>query len=273
FGTISTGYKSHGAMLDPLYRTALQGRNYGMQSPLHSNAGEDGQGRADNTVRWDSPSWNGVKVMAHYTLDSDERDGTGIVAGTCTAPAANPRCREDDDAFGIGAQYSNGGILVFADWLTNNSNDDTNTGGDLTAWKVGGKYTINNFAVMGQYEDIEDNVTAFGANGKQEGTLWHLGASYTMGNNMLYAAYGSGSASDLLNDTVPNDDSDQTAYTIAATHQLSKRTMVYAGYNHMEQDNDSGLNGALTGAVAGGYAGTVDDPEQDTIAIGMKHKF
>ena len=25
-GTISTGYKSHGAMIDPLYRTALQGR-------------------------------------------------------------------------------------------------------------------------------------------------------------------------------------------------------------------------------------------------------
>ena len=84
FGTISTGYKSHGAMLDPLYRTALQGRNYGMQSPLHSNAGEDGEGRADNTVRWDSPSWNGLKVTAHYTLDSSERDGVVVLPLTPT---------------------------------------------------------------------------------------------------------------------------------------------------------------------------------------------
>jgi predicted porin len=33
-GTISTHYKSHGAMLDPLYRTALQGRDRGLQSNL-----------------------------------------------------------------------------------------------------------------------------------------------------------------------------------------------------------------------------------------------
>jgi predicted porin len=56
-------------MIDPLYRTAAQGRALGLQSQLHSNAGEDGQGRADHTVRWDSPSWNGFKVAAYYTLD------------------------------------------------------------------------------------------------------------------------------------------------------------------------------------------------------------
>jgi len=79
FGSISTGYKSHGAMIDPLYRTAAQGRAMGLQSALHANAGEEGEGRADNTVRWDSPNWNGFKVIAHYTLDSDERDAaTGL---------------------------------------------------------------------------------------------------------------------------------------------------------------------------------------------------
>ena len=35
-GTISTVYKSHGAMIDPLYRTALQGRDHGLQSSLHT---------------------------------------------------------------------------------------------------------------------------------------------------------------------------------------------------------------------------------------------
>ena len=35
FGTISTVYKSHGAMLDPIYRTAQQQRDRGLQSDLH----------------------------------------------------------------------------------------------------------------------------------------------------------------------------------------------------------------------------------------------
>ena len=215
-------------MLDPLYRTALQGRDYGMQSFLHSNAGEDGQGRAEHTVRWDSPSWNGLKVTAHYTLDSTERDGQNLYG-------LNPYGEEDDDAYGIGAQYTNGGILVFADWITNNSDDDNNPHGDLTAWKVGGKYTINNFALMGQYEDIEDGFSLFGPgdSGKQEGTIWHVGGSYTMGNNMIYAGYGSGSVDDILN-SLPSDSSDQTclyhcwyAQAEQAYHDLCWATTTY----------------------------------------------
>jgi hypothetical protein len=45
-GTISTLYKSHGAMIDPLYRTSVQARSLGLQSTLHKGAGENGQGRA-----------------------------------------------------------------------------------------------------------------------------------------------------------------------------------------------------------------------------------
>ena len=94
-GTISTGYKSHGAMIDPLYRTALQGRDRGLQSSFHRGAGEELQGRATNTVRWDSVDYSGVKLVAHYTLDSNENNG------------------EDDNPFGVGASYSNDSMLVF----------------------------------------------------------------------------------------------------------------------------------------------------------------
>jgi predicted porin len=280
WGTISTPYKSHGAMIDPLYRTAAQGRDLGLQSFMHGNAGEDGQGRAEHTVRWDSPDWNGFKVAAYYTLDSDERDGNydfGLGIG-CIPTSQNLKCEEDDDAYGIGGQYTNGGILVFADYVTNNSDDYDNPYGDLTAWKVGGKYTINNFAVMGQYESIEPQFDLSvlpvpgGPDAKQEVDWWHIAGTYTMGNNMIYAGYGATDYSDIYN-SVPADDMDQTAYTIAGTHNLSKRTMIYAAYNHMEQDNDTVLDGVLTGVVALGHGGIVKDPEQDVFAIGMKHKF
>jgi len=214
-GTISTGYKSHGAMIDPLYRTVFQGRDHGLQSSLHSGAGEELEGRADNTIRYDSPSFNGLKVVAHYTLDSNEGDG------------------EDEDPFGIGASYENGGILVFADYMDNNQSASD----EFSAWKVGGKYSMNNFAVMAQYEQAEEDST--------DPTQWHVGGSYTMGNNMIYAAFGQS------DDDVAGVD-ERDAWTIAATHSMSKRTMVYAGFNNKELTSDH---------------------DEDTFGAGIKHKF
>ena len=65
-GTISTVYKSHGAMLDPVYRTSVQGRDWGLQSNLHTGAGDtEAQGRATNTIRYDSPTFVGITAAAH----------------------------------------------------------------------------------------------------------------------------------------------------------------------------------------------------------------
>jgi predicted porin len=216
-GTISTVYKSHGAMIDPLYRTALQGRDHGLQSAFHRGAGEEGQGRATNTFRYDSPSWNGLKVGATFTLDSDEDDG------------------EDDNPYGVGVSYENGGILVFADYINNNQDGNA----EINAAKIGGKYTLNNFAVMGQYESTEV------AGSNVEPTLWHIGASYTMGNNLLYAAYGQGDPDIQAID-------ETWAMTIAAVHNMSKRTSVYAGYNKEDFD---------------------DAGDASQFSVGMKHKF
>ena len=225
-GTISTGYKSHGAMIDPLYRTSLQGREHGLQSNyFHSGAGEEANGRATNTIRWDSADYNGVKLVAHYTLDNNEGD------------------LEDDNPYGIGASYENGGILVFADYITNDGSA-SNTFGDISAWKIGGKYSMGDFAVMGQYEDASED------NASEDLTQWHVGGTYTMGNNLLYAAYGQNDV-----EFAGVADHDTEAWTIALMHSLSKRTKAYVGYNSLEED-----------AFPGGL-------DADQFSVGMKHKF
>ena len=114
-GTISTVYKSHGAMLDPIYRTSQQQRDRGLQSDLHRGAGENGQGRATNTIRYDTPTWNGLGIGGHYTLQTD--DGT-----------------DTDNPWGLGGQWKSGPFLVFADYITSDE------GGDDGAWKLGGVY-------------------------------------------------------------------------------------------------------------------------------------
>ncbi len=231
-GTISTSYKSHGALLDPGYRTSAQMRDWGLQSLLHSGAGEEGQGRATNTARYDSPDWNGLQVTAQYTLDSNNNDGN------------------DDNPYGGGVQYSNGGLLVFADYIT------TDTGSDDDAYKVGAKFTLDNFSVFGQYEWdgglISTNTfgtPGFNPNGVSGADVWMAGGSYTMGNNTLYAAYGQGANAE---NTAINTSYD--SWEVVGVHSMSKQTLVYLGYATLDPEDNS-----------------VDDPEAWT--LGMKHKF
>ncbi|NNJ93569.1 MAG: porin [Halobacteria archaeon] len=232
-GTISTVYKSHGAMIDPLYRTALQGRDRGLQSGYHSSAGEELQGRADNTFRYDSPDFNGFKVGAHYTLDSDETDG------------------EDDNPYGIGASYSNGGILAFADYMTNDGST-ASPFGERDAWKVGGKYSGDIFGVMGQYEDYQNSST-------DEETAWHVAGTVSLLGIDMYLGFGK-----TEDDTSSHD---LTSWTLAVSHNLSKRTMVYAG--HSQIDCDAGANATLSACSNVGAGGG----EDDKTALGIKHKF
>ena len=234
-GTISTGYKSHGAMIDPLYRTALQGRDRGLQSALHSGAGEELQGRATNTIRWDSADYSGVKLVAHYTLDS---------GGS-----------ETDDPFGVGASYENGGILVFGDYMNNNQSGPGMTAG----WKVGGKYDMGMFSVMGQYEDLDDSLTW-----NDDVTIWHVagGINGLLGMN-LYLGYGQGD----------NDDNGQgyTAWTLAVSHDFSKSAMVYAGFSQV--DCDDVKPGASLAACSEVDSSGSSGGEDDKFSLGMKLKF
>lgn len=221
FGTISTGYKSTGAMIDPLYRTALQARGFGLQSGLHLGAGENGEGRMTNHVRWDSPSMSGFQVIGDYSFDSnDATDG--------------------DDAYALTGLYDNGPILGYASYISSNN------GGDDSAWKIGGSYTMGSFKAFGQYE-VDDGLisnTAVQNNNVDGADVWHLGGTFTMGNNMLYLAYGE--AEDDSNNT-----GEQDSWTLAATHSMSKRTMVYTGWNTTD------MGGA----------------DSDQFSVGIKHKF
>jgi predicted porin len=232
-GTISTGYKSHGAMIDPLYRTALQGRARGLQSHYHSGAGEELEGRATNTARYDSPDFGGVKLVAHYTVDSDE-----------AAPAANP---DENNPFGLGASYSNGGILVFADYMDNNQDGLT----EKDAWKLGGKYTTGMFSVMGQYEDYSNDAS-------DDETVWHVaGTAGPIFGISAYLGFGKGE------DDTTNDD--YTAWTFAVMHNMSKRTMVYSGFSQVDCDAPSTLSACSEVGSSGG--------EDDKFSLGLKHKF
>jgi predicted porin len=255
FGTISTIYKSHGAMIDPVYRTAAQARAHGLQSRAHSGAGENGQGRAEDTFRYDSPSWNGLKLGATYTLQTDVGQST-------------------DSPFGAGIEYKNGPFLVFADYITNDN------GGDDDAAKLGGKWTFGNYSLYGQYEwdggmlSFLDGTQGFSSNGtsrnKGDGAdVWELGGTGTWGNNMLVAAYGqkektTGNRNNIDDADIGDGDVGQTkTIEVVGVHSLSKRTSAYLGY----------VNRSFDGSFINSNDQKKNFSDQNIWTLGMKHKF
>lgn len=244
FGTISSGYKSTGAMIDPLYRTVAQARDVGLQSRLHSGAGDNGQGRMTNHIRYDSPNMNGFKVIVDYSMDPSESTTD-----------------RDDNAYGFTGVYKNGPALVFASYITNDH------GGDDDAWKIGGSYSFGDFKVFGQYENDGGLLSTNGSetipatnNTTKDADVWHIGGTYTMGSNMIYLAYGQG---DDNSTSGASNTAEYDAWTLAGAHSFSKRTMVYAGYNNIDCDG-------TTGRVCGSRT---QPGEADHITVGIKHKF
>jgi predicted porin len=244
FGTISTIYKSHGAMIDPVYRTSVQARAHGLQSKAHSGAGEQGQGRAEDTFRYDSPSWNGLKIGATYTMQTETQVNNS-----------------SDTPYSAGVQYKNGPFLVFADYITNDR------GGDDSAYKAGGKWTFGNYSLYGQYE-FDDGLLSFldGAQFDKKGDgadVWELGGTAQFGNNMLVVAYGEKDSTSWDNFDNDDDFGATETFEIVGVHSMSKRTSIYGGYVNRSFDghfyNENDVKKSFT--------------DQDIVTLGMKHKF
>lgn len=215
FGAMSTPYKATGAMIDPLWRTAFDTRNFGLATnALHGGAGDDGHGRMTKAVAYDTPDFNGFSAAAAYSFDDD--------CGIGSAPGC-----ADDDAYSVGARYNNGPILAFVDYVTSDK------GGSDEAWKLGGKYSFGDLAVWGQYEFDKGMISARGVanNTTEDADVWQLGASYTMGNAMLVAGFGQGDDNNAAGASTEYD-----AWRLVGAYNFSKRTMVYAGFAQEDYD-------------------------------------
>jgi len=243
FGAMSTAYKAPGSKIDPFYRTPLQSRDVGLQSNLHSGKGEEGQGRGTNMVRYDSPSLGGLGLTATYQFDDSKGDG------------------EDDDPYSLGITYKGGGLYAAASYI------DTQRDDDNSAAQVLARYDIGDFSVHAIYEFDLGLITAqrsngfTDSNGGRAGTaqddgadIWSVGATYTIGNNLVAADWGNGSDSDGKDGVSGNGDDNEEydVWRIAAYHSFSKRTRVYAGYANTDYENKG---------------------EDERIALGIRHNF
>lgn len=216
---------------------ALAAALVGPQSILSNGAGmtitPNSAARWDNSLTY-TGTFSGLTARAIYSANAVETH-------------LNP---EDDDAYGLGLDYSNGPLSVGAVYQVVQNNAE-----DQEEWGVGGSYNFGFLTLAGSYQAVD----GLKFNAGQEADLWQVGVIVPVGAaGKVHLAYGEYDRDDLAN-------AGAESYSIAYTHALSKRTTAYAAYNNTE--NESGVGGF------GVVKGTANGDDSDIFTVGIRHTF
>jgi predicted porin len=196
--------------------------------------------RADSAVAYISPNLNGLTLA-----------GAWVTAGGPDHLAGTVDISDLIEAWSVAAIYSNGPFFASAAYEDVDSETADGLGvlsGMVVAhdkWRVGLGYTANAVHVGLVYEDVDGGNFASPAFGDAE--RWQLSGSYTFGNNVVKAMYGSSD----YKDATSNGDINQWA--IGLDHNFSKRTQAYLVYMSIDSDGN-------------GW-------DVDAYSLGLRHKF
>ncbi|MDH5300247.1 MAG: porin [Gammaproteobacteria bacterium] len=232
-GAMKTSYKTSGAYLDIFWDTEVQAANdlRIMSNQLHGGTG-DGRGRQTNTIQYTSPTVAGATLNVDYNM---------IAAGS--------------DNLGVGVHFKNGPVLAFVDYVSLPGKGKD--GSDLTATKVGGKFTAGDVAVGVQYE-IDGGAINKDATSKAKSNTLFTNVSYTMGATTLTASYG------MQDENASGAKDGHTAYVVGAMHSIAKTTALYAAYGSATGDDLWG-DGMKKKAIA--------DDTSTILTFGMQQSF
>lgn len=222
--------------------------------------------RADNTIAYISPSFSGFNVVAAIIPGEDSGNKTNTPATSMyvpagpnantlvTTPASSCKNQRDGiaDDWSVGAMYTGNGLKASMGYASYDLDQcDSSNSDDYEVAQVGASYTFNNFSFGGQYED-SSNVAGV-KNTDYE--AWAVTGKATFGNNAVSVVY-TGAEIDAAGNA---DDLDRDGWGLAAEHNFSKRTKVYAAYASGEVDYDS--------------ASPNSDEDNDVFSLGMIHNF
>ncbi len=256
-------------LFSPLGFSGSQGGALGLTEEL----------RDDNSVRYDKKI-DGFNVRAIYKF--------GNIAGNNSAARGM--------GMNLGYETSNFGIQAVAQTYkdvvqtagatptTTNSTGLKGTLYDTTGWMVTGKYLIDGFTFKAGYEKYKRKSASDKAAGL--GGISELGYTFStaMGNlsdytgaDKNYKLYWAGGDYNIATNTnlalayyqfkldliagTTNTDQSEKWVSLVLDHNLSKRTDVYAGYDH------ASMGGGYTTVVAHNQSGA------NVLAIGMRHRF
>jgi predicted porin len=247
--------------------------------------------RMNNSVSYVSPAFSGFTARVDYASDAADSNSTKLNNNT------------KQDHLGLSANYTQGNLLVTAGTHTVKAKAAEakavtgvriDSAGALGTYDVGSsagsgatvlrapadavtsanddnKFTTNALAARYTMGALKFNVIYAEKEQSTEGQKHYksdamqFGVSYDMGKNTLAAQYGEGTTkfvrptSDLFGTKV-----DSKAFQLAAIHNLSKRTNVYAAYG--QEDRKIGAAPQDTTMIG-------DKTKRTQYAVGLRHSF
>lgn len=208
--------------------------------------------RVSNTLVYATPNISGFTGALAYVLSN----ATG--GDTLTISKSDAK----KDGYSASGNYDNGPLSLAAAYQL--LSKAGSTGDDITGWKVGGSYTIQDATTLALiYENID-----VGGNIKDR-NAFYINASHKMGDTTLKLAYAN--ADKCGGTAAACDKTGAQQISVGVSQSLSKNTEIYALYTQVTNDN-AGAYGLVYGpSSVTKVDGTMSDVS--AVSFGINHMF
>lgn len=313
FGRVQSPFKDFagGMTIDPFAYTTLQANGAGGTMSGGANGlGSGANGFVNSAIRFDSATVEGFSFAA-LLMPGDANSLNPLQTGSIASSFAPGGLGGQGNTGGKNGEfdgqaaakyhvdYMGMGFDIFGGYSRDNANGQQKGLGLKTeeVWRAGGAWSYENFKLSGQYESINNAIGSAtcttaasltanpldtglvsgqcnsAMNWGGDGSIWHAGAQYKWGSTTLVAQGGMTRAkSGGINSSAARD---VDSFTVGAIHNLSKRTSVFGGYQHVYVDNPNAA-AANNLAVPGGTdlnAPNYATGNRSTYTVGVRHNF
>lgn len=195
--------------------------------------------RVDNAITYLSPKWGGLSLQVQHSL-GEERPSTNASPDFQKQTSAHVMYADGPLTLGLGLQSVADGNGVLAGKQ------------GIDAALLAGSYSFGDFKITA-YGDSEDR-------GEGKMKVYGLAGAYSLGASTV--SLGVAKARDVSG-VAANQDDDATIFTLQGSHNLSKRTALYAHYARVSNGAQSAL----------GFNNPVADQSSSGIQFGIRHRF
>ncbi|PTQ82849.1 putative porin [Nitrosospira multiformis] len=322
FGRLQSPFKDFagGMTIDPFAYTTLQANGAGgTMSGAANGMGSGANTFVNSAIRYDSASIEGF-TFSGILMPGDANSLNPLQSGSIISGFLPGGLGSNGNTGGRNGEFDGQaaakyhadfmgmGLDIFGGYSRDNANGIQKSLGLRTEeiWRVGASWAWENFKLSGQYEDVNNALGAAtcstaasltanpldsglvsgqcnsAMNWGGDGNLWFASAQYRWGNTTLVAQGGMTKAHAGGVNAAAARKAD--SFTVGAIHNLSKRTSIFGGYQHVYLDNPNGpaANNLIATGAGAPLLGTVGytapnyvngGANRSTFTIGLRHNF
>jgi predicted porin len=217
--------------------------------------------RVSNTLFYATPDLGGLKAaMAYVFSDVLGSVSNGNPSTSDTLPISKSAAKRD--AFSLSSNYDNGPLSLAAAYQL--MRKSSNSGNNITGWKVGGSYTIRDVTTLALiYESLDEGGTI------KDRKAYYLSVAHQIGDTTVKLAFANAGKCGGASASCDKTGADQVS--VGASYSLSKNTEVYALYTLVSNDNNASYGLVYGPSSVTKADGTMSDVS--SISFGINHMF